>query len=136
MDELRSQGLRITPLKKRVIRLFGGGACSVTAAEVHSMAGSSSDLSAVYRCLSSLAGAGFLRECVSEGASRRYRLAGRWDDGHNHLCCRVCGQVLRVPAEISEPLRHRLEDRYGFEIRQLDLSGEGICPACRSRETN
>lgn len=128
--ELRRQGLRITPLKREVIELFGGGACGVSAGEVHDMLRTGSDLSAVYRCLSSMVSAGFLRESMSGDGLKRYRLSGRWDDRHDHLSCARCGRVSRVPAEISAPLRRRLEDLYGFRIEHLDLRGEGVCPEC------
>ncbi len=130
MEELRRRGLRITPLKRQVVELFGGGACGVSAGEVHGMVRARSDLSAVYRCLSSLAEAGFLRESMSGDGLRRYRLSGRWDDHHDHLSCAVCGRTTRVPGEVSAPLRHRLEKTYGFRIEHLDLRGEGVCPDC------
>ena len=128
--ELRRQGLRITPLKRRIIGLFEEGACGVSAGEVHGMLDAGSDLSAVYRCLASLEEAGFLRECMSGDGLRRYRLSGRWDDRHDHLSCARCGRVTRVPAEVSAPLRRKLEELYGFSIEHLDLRGEGVCPEC------
>jgi Fe2+ or Zn2+ uptake regulation protein len=131
--EIRRKGLRMTPLKREVVDLFEAGACGVSAGEVHRMITTGSDLSAVYRCLSSLVAAGFLRECPSGDGVRRFRPAGHWDDRHDHLSCAVCGRVVRVPADVSEPVRRRLEAMYGFSVRHLDLSGEGVCPVCRGR---
>jgi Fe2+ or Zn2+ uptake regulation protein len=127
---LRKLGLRMTRLKRAVVALFLRGGCGLCASEVHDAVGSEHHLSSVYRCLAVLADAGFLRVSRSADGVYRYRLAGSYDDGHDHFRCRRCGRTIRVDPDQHGTVRRKLEKAYGFRIESMDVHMDGICPGC------
>lgn len=120
----------MTPLKRAVVGLFLQGACRLCASEVYDAIGSGHDLSSVYRCLTVLTEAGFLRVSRSADEVQRYRLAGSYDDGHDHFRCTRCGRTIRVDPVQRCSVRKKLERVYGFRIDSMDVHMDGICPGC------
>lgn len=126
---LRKKGLRITPLKKEIVDLFLGGACGISLTDVHGRIEAKCNQSSVYRCLRSLADAGFLRHSLSNQEVVRYRCTDRFIPPHGHFSCSCCGEILPV-AGYSREFVAEIEKRYGVKVENFDFILEGRCPDC------
>ncbi len=88
-------------------------------------------LATVYNTLNELVALGEVQE-VALGAARRY--GARVHDRHHHLVCDSCGAVLDVEPSGPVPDLPRAE-RHGFEVRDVEVTYRGTCPACLARRS-
>lgn len=87
----------------------------------------------VYRTLPLLADAGILQPAILMGEERSYETTfGRLH--HDHLVCRMCGEVVEFEFEAFEMLQRDLAARYGFRLESHQHVLVGTCPACLARE--
>jgi Fe2+ or Zn2+ uptake regulation protein len=84
--------------------------------------------STVFRVLGQMADAGRVLRLTMDGCDIRY-------DGdltpHSHVCCRRCGAVADLPWTKVDPP----EDTAGFLLEKCLVEYQGLCPACRERES-
>ena len=131
-----ASGLRLTPLRRRVLELVWGSHTPVKAYDLLAILGKERDQAApptVYRALDFLLEAGLVHRIASLNA-----FVGCGEPGAGHagqfLICTGCGTV----AELDEP---RLSAtiaasalRLGFEVHRETIEIEGLCGNCRRGE--
>ncbi len=127
---LRGKGLRMTPLKKKIVELFLGGACGLSAADVKNSIGENPHISSVHRCLSSLEKAGFLRLDRNDDGVLRYRCSRTFYPDHGHFRCMDCGKRFPVRYTLPEDFVKKLEASGDFMVEGSDLLLEGKCCKC------
>ena len=87
-------------------------------------------LGTVYRNLNLLCENGQLLKVPIPGTSDRFdHTLGH----HAHAYCEVCGSVTDVLPQALPMLQAALKDGCGFQVRQMNLVLEGICPECQKK---
>lgn len=132
-DTLRNNGLRITQLKKQVIRLFLEGACGLAAKDVLNSIPSSPHISTIHRCLSSLEAAGFLRRDRNSDGILKYRCSRTFYPDHGHFSCQECGKRIPVSISLPEEFLKEVERAGNFKIGNTDFFMEGKCVSCSEK---
>ena len=127
---LRKTGLRMTPLKRRVIDVFLSGGCGLSAGEVREKVSGSWDQSSVYRCLRSLTEAGFLRYGMGSRGVVLYRCERGFYPDHGHFHCELCGDTIPVENGLAGELLARIENTYGVKADTVEFTVEGRCGKC------
>ncbi len=128
-----ASGLRLTPLRRRVLELVWGSHTPVKAYDLLATLGKERHQAApptVYRALDFLLEAGLVHRIASLNA-----FVGCGEPGPGHsgqfLICTVCGTV----AELDEPQLSATiaasAERLGFEVRRETIEIEGLCADCR-----
>lgn len=133
IDDLRSQGYRLTPQREMIIEAIAHSDRHMTAEQVFEAVKTRTqalNIATVYRTLDLL---------VEEN------LASRIDVGrdsvlyatchhgpHIHLACRRCGRVIEADHELIAPLAEKLRSEYGFEAELHHVSLFGVCDACQT----
>ncbi|WP_126978180.1 Fur family transcriptional regulator [Frigidibacter oleivorans] len=130
------QGLRLTPVRRRVLQLLLEAHRAMGAYEVLdrlAAEGFGNQPPVAYRALEFLVENGF--------AHRLHRLnafAACMHPGEDHspvfLICRSCDAVAEAPAD---PVRRALAEAgeaAGFAIERMTVEAMGLCPACRAAE--
>lgn len=85
-------------------------------------------LGTVYRNLNLLCENGRLLKVPIPGASDRF---DHTLVDHAHAYCTQCGSVTDVLPEALPLLQDALREDSGFQVRQMNLVLEGICPQCQ-----
>ena len=85
-------------------------------------------LGTVYRNLNLLCENGRLLKVPIPGASDRF---DHTLVDHAHAYCTQCGSVTDVLPEALPLLQDALREGSGFQVRQMNLVLEGICPQCQ-----
>ncbi len=81
----------------------------------------------VYRILNSFVECGIaIKVPISDGADRFDITVCP----HNHVKCRICGDVADVMTEEALP---RVSESFGFLIEQGSVLYTGLCPECRKK---
>ncbi len=130
IDRLRDRGWRITPQRRVVAEVFAGEHLHLSVDDVYERARAELpeiSLATVYNTLNELVGMGELLEVNRCGDRRRYD--PNVEQRHEHLLCVDCGRILDVHARRPHIAD---EERYGFEILEVDVVFRGRCPDCRS----
>lgn len=128
-----ASGLRLTPLRRRVLELVWGSHTPVKAYDLLATLGKERHQAApptVYRALDFLQEAGLVHRIASLNA-----FVGCGEPGLGHagqfLICTDCGTV----AELAEPgLTETIAasaERLGFEVQRETIEIEGLCAECR-----
>ncbi|MFW5837589.1 MAG: Fur family transcriptional regulator [Desulfovibrionaceae bacterium] len=132
---LAKAGLEDTAHRRLVLTAVAEAPGPVTAAEAGEMVGVGRTLNRVtlYRILELLAETGLTRR--HSGPDRTFRYcrppfalpAGT----HCHAYCAKCGacRCVELPADWTAPSGELAAE--GFEVRQVDIRLEGVCPECR-----
>lgn len=132
-DIARERGLRLTPVRRRVLEIL---------LEAHKAMGA-------YDVLNRLAAEGFgnqppvayraLEFLEDQGFAHRIRrlnaFTGCMHPGEAHapafLICRICNTVAEAPASpVMEALSHAAAHT-GFRIERANVEAVGLCPSCR-----
>ena len=129
-----ARGLRLTPIRRRVLRLVWAGHKPVGAYDVLdalSEAGRRAAPPTVYRALDFLMEAGLVHRLDSLNA-----YIGCPDPAHQHsgqfLICRDCQRVIELDASaINDRIRDLAADA-GFSAEQQMLEVRGLCANCRT----
>lgn len=134
----RERGLRLTPLRRRVLELVWQSHRPVTAYALLDRLvadGHRAQAPTVYRCLEFLIDSGLVHRVESLNAF--IGCNSPWT-GHEvgFFICGRCGEV----AEISDPAVGRSIDqdarRLGFEVAARVVEVSGTCAACRDEEND
>jgi Fur family transcriptional regulator, zinc uptake regulator len=129
-----NRGVRLTPLRRRVLELVWKTHEPVKAYDILEILQSEQKGAApptVYRALEFLQQQGFVHKLESLNT-----YIGCGEPGHNHtsqfLICHKCGVVAEMDdREIGELISHKASDM-GFTPKQLTIEIKGLCNACRS----
>ncbi|WP_171096606.1 ferric iron uptake transcriptional regulator [Usitatibacter rugosus] len=135
--ELRSQGLKVTVPRLKVLDLFKHSPDRhLTAEDVYrKLLDEHSDvgLATVYRVLTQFEQAGLLQRTHFEGGKAVYEL----NEGthHDHIVCQQCGRVEEFYDAEIEKRQLKVAKERGFTIRehQLHIYADCIKPKCPHR---
>lgn len=128
---LRQTGKRVTPQRVLILEIINECDGHLAAEEIYRLAKQKAprlSLSTVYRTLRVLKETGLVEELYLGDAHYHYEVK---KEGHHHLICRGCGQVIEFQCPFSEQLVQHLGEEYGFEITEVCLSVRGYCAECR-----
>lgn len=132
LERLRRRGWRITPQRRVIVEVLGGGNEHLTAEEIHARARAllpETGLATVYNTLNELVAMGEVLEVgVGDGPKRYDPNGGR---PHQHLVCVGCGEIRDVHAASEPSLPAR--ERHGYRILDARVTFRGLCPRCRER---
>lgn len=128
-----ASGLRLTPLRRRVLELVWGSHTPVKAYDLLATLGKERHQAApptVYRALDFLQDAGLVHRIASLNA-----FVGCGEPGVGHagqfLICTGCGMVAELDeAQLSQSIAASAE-RLGFEVRRETIEIEGLCADCQ-----
>lgn len=87
-------------------------------------------LGTVYRNLNLLCENGQLLKVPIPGASDRF---DHTLGDHAHAYCEVCGSVTDVLPQALPMLQEALKGGCGFQVHQMNLVLEGVCPECQKK---
>ena len=87
-------------------------------------------LGTVYRNLNSLVEAGRVRRVSIPGKADRF---DHTLGDHAHAYCEVCGSVTDVLPQALPMLQEALKGGCGFQVHQMNLVLEGVCPECQKK---
>ncbi|MFO8102193.1 MAG: Fur family transcriptional regulator [Dehalococcoidia bacterium] len=131
---LSSNGYKITPQRRAVLKAIAGSREHLTPAAVYKRAAGEDPkvgLVTVYRTLEMLSELGLICRVHRGGRSRSYTLAPIGH--HHHLICTECGAVTDfTDCDLGE-LERRLSSATGFKIEGHLLEFFGICGSCQKK---
>jgi Fur family transcriptional regulator, ferric uptake regulator len=133
MQHMRARGGRVTTALRAIVETLSATDEHLTAvdiAEAVQQAHPAIHVSTVYRALERLAEAGMVTHMHMGHGPTVYHLA---DDGHSHLVCRRCGNVIDVPTTVMRPVQAQVARDYGFTLQADHLALSGLCAACSPR---
>ncbi len=55
---------------------------------------------------------------------------------HHHLICKSCASVTDVYSAAYDALGVDRLESGGFEVQEIKVTGYGLCPRCKTKETN
>ncbi|MCK4472027.1 MAG: transcriptional repressor [Anaerolineae bacterium] len=131
---LRQAGKRVTPQRVLILEAILEGGGHLDADEIYRRARQKAprlSLSTVYRTISVLKEAGVIEELHLGEEHHHYELRG--EQGHHHLICQGCGQVIEFECPFSQELLRDLGEEHDFEITGVRLNLVGYCAACRQQ---
>jgi len=84
-------------------------------------------LTTVYNSIKVLLDANLLREIQIDAGNKRYDLAPQ--PRHSHFICRKCGKIFDMPY----PSALKIDYSADFEVDDIDIYLQGVCPECKDR---
>ena len=137
LQDLRRAGLKLTPQRIAIVRIFAGDESHPTAQDLFERLRQtfpSMSFATVYNTLDALA---------STGLAGLVRLPGKRGDAarfdpntspHHHAVCDGCGAVLDVTAGTLSPTPGAVRKLYrvapGFSVRAVERVYRGLCARC------
>ena len=130
---LQKMGMKRSRQRERIADAFFALPGHVTVEDVAARARTEDprvSLATVYRTMKLLADSGLAAARQFGGGQLRYEAAaGRHH--HDHLICRVCGEIAEFSSERIESLQAVVARRHGFDVEEHRLELYGRCPRCR-----
>jgi Fur family ferric uptake transcriptional regulator len=128
---LRERGLRLSTSRRLVIEALFDSAAPVSAEQLTQRLGL--DLASVYRNLETLERNGLVRHVHLGHGPGLYALLDEAE--REYLYCDRCGAVKPLPAEDLDPVRDRVRELFGYDVRFTHFPIVGTCPACAGNRT-
>ena len=133
--ELRNQGRRLTKQRLAILDVLRSTTSHPDAYWIYEQVRRdipNVSLGTIYRSLNVLRDLDLVKELAHGDQHSRYD--GNVSD-HGHVTCLRCGRIVDVTApQGNGNLSRSVEEESGFEIRNVRLEFEGICPACQESE--
>ncbi len=136
LRDLKRAGLKMTPQRIAIVRLFAGDTTHPTAQDLFERLRPdfpSMSFATVYNTLDALARAGL-------SGTVRLGQAARFDPNtspHHHAVCDACGAVVDVAASTLAPSARAVAEVVkrapGFEVRAVERVYRGLCSHCSNR---
>lgn len=133
-DTCRREGLRLTPIRRRVLELVWQNHRPVGAYDLLdqlSRDGKRAMPPTVYRALEFLQGAGLVHRIATLNA-----FVGCSHPDHAHQCqfliCSDCRTVVELESEQIGRSLKREAAALGFQVREQNVELTGLCPECHS----
>ncbi|HOW35368.1 MAG TPA: Fur family transcriptional regulator [Candidatus Omnitrophota bacterium] len=134
LEQLKEQGLKVTPKRRAVIDLFLREGKCLGPHEIHTLLKKkslSAGLPTVYRILDELSGIGILTRIEKESRQFYYALCRAPEGDHHHFICRKCKKVEEVEycnfKEVAEFISKKLRGKVESHFIRI----EGLCAQCR-----
>jgi Fe2+ or Zn2+ uptake regulation protein len=129
---LRAAHKRITPQRRLVLDILARSTSHLDAYDIYEH-GRRRDarlsLSTVYRTLRILKETGVVHELHLDEEHHHYELNRK--DGHWHLVCLGCGQVIEVDSAAFAEAARAAGEAHDFEIASAQVELAGYCDNCR-----
>ena len=132
-DLCARRGLRLTPPRKRVLRIVAASAKPVKAYDILKKMGRGAQPPTVYRALDFLLGAGLLHK-IQNGAAFVACAHPRRDHDCCLLICAACGRCDESCARRPDSALRRAAGDAGFLPQQLIMEVTGLCRRCRKKK--
>jgi Fur family peroxide stress response transcriptional regulator len=132
VEQLRSEGVRMTPQRYAILEYLMKSRRHPTADEIYRALSphySSLSVATVYNNLKLFIEAGLVRELTYGDDSSRFD-ADLSD--HYHAICEKCGAIVDFEHPPIREVEQEAEARTGFRIHGHRLEVYGICPTCAS----
>lgn len=132
----RDRGVRLTPLRKRVLELVWQRHQPVGAYEILDLLRAEGRKAApptVYRALDFLMENGLVHRLHTMNAFIGCATPDRRHDA-KFLICRRCGTVAEVEDRAFDLLISAFGEKGGFRLENLNIEATGLCPPCQSAE--
>ncbi len=133
LSTLKARGLRMTPQRVAIVRLFAAADSHPTAQELFERLGPdfpTMSFATVYNTLDALATAGL-------SSTLRLGNAARFDPNttpHHHAVCDACGRIVDVPAPSLSPAEASIarvrKVAPGFAVARVERIYRGQCAPC------
>ena len=133
LDELKAQGLRLTPQRLIILSAISEGQGHMNVDEVYRRAQESypyMDIATVYRTLHLLKRLHLVTE-VGMSDKLHYELTDP-HSRHHHMVCRDCGGAFDLSPSYLDRFRKTLVGEFGFEPDLDNFTIAGICSNCQS----
>jgi Fur family ferric uptake transcriptional regulator len=127
--ELRRRGMRLSTARRLVLEALYGADGPVSALRLSELLGI--DPTSVYRNLEALERHGLVRHIHLGHGPGLYVLCSR--EEREYLYCESCAKVTPVAPAALDPLRRRLRERFGYEVRFTHFALVGLCTDCAAR---
>lgn len=128
VEAVRAGGLRLSAARNLLLEALWSTSEPLTAEQLSSQIGASSDVASVYRNLEAFERLGLIRHFHlghGPGLYARSSLGAR-----EYLVCDACGAHVSVePSELDE-VRSMIRERFGYQARFNHFPIAGRCPAC------
>jgi Fur family ferric uptake transcriptional regulator len=134
IESLKGVGYRLTPQRMLIVSIVHDSKGHLSAEEIHTRVKEEYpfvDISTVYRTLQLLKRLRIVSETDLGSGRVQYEIADR--ERHHHLVCRQCGKTFGLDDEVIEPLRSRLQEKYGFEADMEHFAVFGRCLKCQKK---
>ncbi|MGH9117691.1 MAG: Fur family transcriptional regulator [Acidimicrobiales bacterium] len=132
LDRLRAGGGRVTTARRAVLTvMLEPPGDHLTAEDLAARVQErypDIHLSTIYRTLEVLEAAGLLSHVHLGHGPSTYHLTDR---PHHHAVCRVCGEVIELPAGSLDQLERRLRRDHDFDLEAQHFALVGRCADCR-----
>ena len=133
LRKLRERGLRISTARRVIVNHLFEADAPVSAQQIAAgLDRTPLDLASVYRNLETLQEHGVVRHFHAGHGPGRYVLVGRGE--REYLTCDCCGAIEEIDRSELDPLRDRVQERYGYEVGFTHFPMVGLCPRCATRE--
>ncbi len=133
LDQLRQNGLRITPQRRAILELLANDDSHPTAEQVYQRVLAvmpDVSLTTVYNTLHELVDLGELTPVhdLSDGGHRYDTNT----ETHHHLCCVECHRLLDIDRDF-EGMSLLPDEASGYRILSRQVTFYGICPDCQAK---
>lgn len=98
--------------------------------------GQNANITSVYRYLDSLLAEGRIKKYVNhkgQQATFQYTGAGGHCDGHLHMQCSECGQIIHLDCEFMDKIAAHIYNGHGFVLDCKTSILYGLCEGCAKR---
>lgn len=136
LQELKEQGLKITPKRKATIGLFLKKKSYLSPQEVLEKLGNDFpgiSSSTVYRILEELQDTGILVKIGHEDRQLYYSLCRMPDQHHHHFICRKCRRVEEVDLCNFKEFERVISKNLNCKVENHSVQLEGLCSHCKPR---
>ncbi|HTW12790.1 MAG TPA: Fur family transcriptional regulator [Solirubrobacteraceae bacterium] len=133
-EEIRRGGHNRGAARDALIDVFARNGCALTAQEIEHQLQRERPVgrASIYRALELLHGMHLItRVDVGDGTARYERAHVGHDHHHHHLVCERCGTLVAFDDPELEAAIHKLNDRFGFDASEHEVTLRGACPECR-----
>jgi Fur family ferric uptake transcriptional regulator len=130
VQALRARGLRLSIARRMVLELLFRETDPVSAERVAQALGI--DVASVYRNLEMLERHGLVHHVHLGHGPGLYVLVGRGE--HEYLYCDRCATVTPLEPEQLDPIRDRLRESFGYEVRFTHFPLVGLCGECAGED--
>lgn len=131
---LKEKALRKTSIRSRILELFVAESIAMSEREIEDKLDNFCDRVTIYRTLYTFLESGLVHKVLDSQGGTKYALCkqGCGADGHHfhnhiHFSCQICQQTHCI-SQVKLPVMKLPE---GFQVNEVNVLYEGICPKCR-----
>ncbi|WP_178021924.1 peroxide-responsive transcriptional repressor PerR [uncultured Paenibacillus sp.] len=131
LDQLKNNGVRITPQRHAILTYLMESMSHPTADEIYRSLEPrfpNMSVATVYNNLKMLIEAGMVRELTYGDNSSRFDADV---SNHYHVICEKCGKIEDFMYPSLEDVEHKAAEATGFDIHGHRLELHGVCSECR-----